>query len=387
MGEGLIKVVQVIPAFTVGGAEWMAAHLAAHLPSQQFERLVISLHGPRNSPIEAYLARHGIPIFYINKRRGFDGRVWARLYRLLRSLQPNIVHTHQMVGRYVYPVCWLLRHRPIVHTVHSIATGEIDSWFWRRFQALAYRRGVYPVSIAYEVTRTFIQEYGRPPASEIPNGIPTADYAPNPHRRHEWRRHNSVPSDALLYVCVASLRPLKNHPLLLQAFTPVAMQLSNALLLLVGGADRLNPDYSESLKQQAQQMGLDSRVRFLGSRSDVPDVLRASDIFVLSSDYEGNPLSVMEAMAAGLPVVSTAVGGVPELVTHGMSGLLTPAGDANALTEAMLKLGCDETLRTAMGRAAYETARAKFDVQTMSHAYARFYLKVLSCSSEGTQRE
>ena len=103
MVSDLPLVLQVIPAFTVGGAEWMAAYLAAHLPADQFRRGVVSLHGARGSPIEEYLAHHGVPVYYINKRRGFDPTTWLRLYRLLRTLQPAIVHTHQTVGAMSIP--------------------------------------------------------------------------------------------------------------------------------------------------------------------------------------------------------------------------------------------------------------------------------------------
>ena len=176
---------------------------------------------------------------------------------------------------------------------------------------------------------------------------------------------------------MAGLRPLKNHSLLLQAFASVSRQLPDALLLLVGPPDRLNPDYAESLRRLAQELGVESCVRFLGSRADVPDILRASDVFVLSSDYEGNPLSVLEAMATGLPVVSTAVGGVPELVQHGATGLLVPAGDARALAEAITQLGRDADQRAAMGHAARQTALERFDVRAMSRAYAALYQQLL----------
>jgi glycosyltransferase involved in cell wall biosynthesis len=386
MVSNLPLVLQVIPAFTVGGAEWMAAYLAAHLPADQFRRGVVSLHGARGSPIEEYLAHHSVPVYYINKRRGFDPTTWLRLYRLLRTLQPAIVHTHQTVGRYVYPACWAARQKIIVHTVHNIATGEIHSRFWRRFQGWAYRRGVLPVSIAQEVTRTFVQEYGRAPTLEIPNAIPTERYAPDPARRAVWRSQHAVPRDALVFTCVAGLRPLKNHRLLLQAFAQAAPQLPDALLLLVGPPDRLDPAYAESLKALAQELGLGQRVRFLGSRADVPDILRASDVFVLSSDYEGNPLSVLEAMAAGLPVISTAVGGVPELVQHGTTGLLVPAGDACSLAEAIAQLGCDPARRAAMGNTARQTARERFDVRVMSLAYATLYQQLL-CSSTSQESQ
>jgi glycosyltransferase involved in cell wall biosynthesis len=386
MVSDLPLVLQVIPAFTVGGAEWMAAYLAAHLSADQFRRGIVSLHGARGSPIEEYLAHHGVPVYYINKRRGFDPTTWLRLYRLLRTLQPAIVHTHQTVGRYVYPACWAARQKIIVHTVHNIATGEIHSRFWRRFQGWAYRRGVLPVSIAQEVTRTFTEEYRRAPVAEIPNAIPTERYAPDPARRAVWRSQHAVPRDALVFTCVAGLRPQKNHRLLLQAFAQAAPQLPDALLLLVGPPDRLDPAYAESLKSLAQELGLGQRVRFLGSRADVPDILRASDVFVLSSDYEGNPLSVLEAMAAGLPVISTAVGGVPELVQHGATGLLVPAGDACSLAEAIAQLGCDPARRAAMGNTARQTARERFDVRVMSLAYATLYQQLL-CSSTSQESQ
>jgi glycosyltransferase involved in cell wall biosynthesis len=377
MPQSLPLVVQIVHAFEMGGAEWMAAHLAVHLPADQFSRCAISLYGALHSPIEAYLEHHGVPTYYLNKRRGLDPILWVRLYRLFRALQPDIVHTHLTVGRYVYPACWAARRRRIVHTVHNIATGEL-SGFWRRFQGWAYRRGVQPVSIAGEVTRTFVQEYGRAPAAEIPNAIPTELYAPDPVRRMEWRTRHEVPERALVYVCVAGLRPQKNHSLLLQAFALVAQRLPDALLLLVGGVDQLNPQHAEVVKLQAQQMGLTHRVRFLGARGDVPDILRASDVFVLSSDYEGNPLAVLEAMASGVPVVSTAVGGVPELVADGVSGLLVPAGNLEALSEAMAQLGCDASRRAAMGKAARQTALERFDVRVMSKAYAAFYQRLLN---------
>jgi len=387
MMSNLPLVLQVIPAFTVGGAEWMAAHLAVHLPVDQFRRGVVSLHGARGSPIEEYLAHHSVPVYYINKRRGFDPTTWLRLYRLLRTLQPAIVHTHQTVGRYVYPACWAARQKIIVHTVHSLAPGEIHSRFWRRFQGWAYRRGVLPVSIAQELTRTFVEEYGRAPAAEIPNAIPTELYMPDAARRAEWRSQHAVPQDALVYTCVAGLRPIKNHRLLLQAFAEAVQRLPDALLLLVGPPDRLNPSYAESLKALAQELGLEQCVRFLGSRADVPDILRASDVFVLSSDYEGNPLSVLEAMAAGLPVISTAVGGVPELVQDGATGLLVPAGDAHALAEAIVQMGRDPMRRAVIGDAARQTALQRFDVRVMSRAYAALYQQLLhACATKRNAR-
>jgi len=378
MKNGHIRVAQVIPAFNMGGAEWMATYLAAHLDSERFESHIISLHPPRQSPLEVYLAQHGAGIHSVYKQKGFDARAYPRLIRLLRQLKPDIVHTHQTVGRYVYPACLLARPKLVAHTIHNVAWGEIGSRFWRRFQGWAYRFGVLPVSIAKEVSRTFQQEYGRESAALIPNGIPTERYTADPAARIAWRRQERLSTEAVLLVCVAGLRPQKNHPLLLRAYAQLGEAAANALLLLVGAPDPTNLVYAESLQQLAQELGIVERVRFLGGRGDVPAILNAADIFVLASHYEGNPLSVMEAMAAGLPPVCTAVGGVPELIQHERTGLLVPPEDEAALAEALHSLIADASLRLQLGQAAREYARTHFDIAVMVQAYERFYLDRLS---------
>ena len=123
---------------------------------------------------------------------------------------------------------------------------------------------------------------------------------------------------------------------------------------------------------------MESRVRFLGIRADVADILRASDVFVLSSRVEGNLMSVMEAMAAGLPVVSTAVGGVPELVQEGVTGLLVPSEDAGALACALQALVDDPARRQAMGAAARRHAVARFDIRHTVRRYEQLYEKLLT---------
>jgi glycosyltransferase involved in cell wall biosynthesis len=127
------------------------------------------------------------------------------------------------------------------------------------------------------------------------------------------------------------------------------------------------------LERRIDAMGLREKVHLLGLRSDVPEVLNAADVFVLSSDWEGNPLSVMEAMAAGKPVICTAVGGVPELVEDGRCGLLVPQGDAKALAQAMRYLLEDPEARTSMGRASARRAIERFDLKAMTGAYEDLY--------------
>jgi glycosyltransferase involved in cell wall biosynthesis len=135
------------------------------------------------------------------------------------------------------------------------------------------------------------------------------------------------------------------------------------------GSGRLEPE----TKERADAFGLRDKVRFLGERADIPEILNAVDVLVLSSDWEGNPLSIMEAMAASTPVVSTAVGGVPELVEDGECGLLVPQGDAQALTKAMRYMLENPEARISMGSASARRAEECFDVKVMTEAYEELY--------------
>jgi glycosyltransferase involved in cell wall biosynthesis len=151
---------------------------------------------------------------------------------------------------------------------------------------------------------------------------------------------------------------------------PAADRKSHLLLIGDGALRR-------RLESQVQSLGLSHQAHFLGLRTDIPEILRATDVFVLSSDFEGNPLCVMEAMAAGLPVVSTAVGGVPALLESGKEGLLVPPGDSQSLSNAMMSLLQNHELRNLWGRAAARRAKERFDVSTMVRAYEEVYEQII----------
>jgi glycosyltransferase involved in cell wall biosynthesis len=146
--------------------------------------------------------------------------------------------------------------------------------------------------------------------------------------------------------------------------------------LVLAGEGKLRGE----LEKQVEQLGLQNKVAFLSVRADIPDLLAASDVFVLASDYEGQPLCVMEAMAAGLPVVSTKVGGIPELLNEGEEGFLVPPVDASGFAAAMRRLLDDSALRQRMGDAGARRAEAQFDVSRMARAYGDIYLDLLQKS-------
>jgi Glycosyltransferase len=367
-------VFQILPSLVVGGAERLVVHLVEHLSRERFAPVCICLESPLGTHYEARVRASGAPLYFLGKGAGASGSVLRQLNALFRQYRPAVAHTHIIGLNYAYPLMLRYRTPARVHTVHNLAQREmgVRVGAWVRMLAFRYRfGGVVPVAVADEVRASIQQLYGYPDPPLIPNGIPTDEYAPNPDTRAQWRQAHGIEPHATVLTHVGRFAPPKNHALLVEAFAQVCAD-APLYLLLVGGGELEN-----AVREQVAGLGLQERVRFLGVRADVADILRASDVFVLSSRVEGNPMSVMEAMAAGLPVVSTAVGGVPELVREGVTGLLVPSEDAGALAHAMHALVDDPVRRQAMGAAARQHAVAHFDIRHTVRMYEELYESLL----------
>jgi len=373
----MIRVLHFIPDLVPYGAERVVATLASQATRDHFQTGIVSLYGELPGSIAGQLRGEGVEIFHLNKRRGFDPRMFHRIFRVLRKFRPDVVHTHNYVLRYVLPPALLYNPQAVVHTIHNIADREVDRvgvWLQRN----SFGRRVQPVVIAEEGAASFERVYpGFAPPPLIRNGIAVARYADAGANREEWRRRHGFSVDDLLFVCVARYYPQKNHQTLLEAFAQGPARNPHAKLLLAGDGH-----LREQVEAQVRALGLSAQVQLLGRRDDIPQLLAASDVFALASLWEGNPLSVMEAMAAGLPVVVTAVGGVPELVADQKQGLVVPAGDAAAFSTALLHMATDPAMRRAMGIAAAKRALTEFHDRNMVEAYESLYDALLSVTVE-----
>ena len=370
----MIRVLHVVTDFSVGGAERMAANLLRTLDPKKFDARAISLRGRFGTDTEETLAQDGIPVWYLGKEKGFDPSVLARVARAMGRFRPQVVHTHTYALRYAFPYMLYRRIPAMVHTVHNLAEREIE-WSGRLVHRIAFRRGVVPVAIAREVAESIRRVYGLEDFPLIPNGIPVDTYRRPSIERQRWRGKEGFSPTDVLFVCVAGLRPQKNPALLLEAFHRGLSPDPRAHLLFVGrGALR------SELERRIDALGLRERVHLLGLRWDVPEILNAADVFVMGSDYEGNPLSVMEAMAAGKTMICTAVGGVPELVEDGECGLLVPPRDAKALAHAMRHVLEGPEARKSMGEASARRAEERFDLRVMTEAYENLYRTAIAKS-------
>jgi glycosyltransferase involved in cell wall biosynthesis len=364
----LIRVVHVVTDFAGGGgAETVAANLLRTTDPEEFDARAISLRGPFGlEGLEETLAQDRVPVWYMGKKSGFDSSVVARVASTLGHFRPHVVHTHTYALRYALPYMLWRRPSAMVHTVHNLAEREAE-WYERWVHRLAFWRGVLPVAIAREVAESIRRVYRIDEFPLIPNGIPVDAFRSPSIDRERWRNKEGFTPEEILFVCVAWLRPQKNPALLLESFRRGPASDPRARLLLVG----TGPLRSE-LERQIVASGLQESVHLLGKREDVPEILNAADVFVLSSDYEGNPLSVMEAMAAGKPMICTAVGGVPELVEDGC-GLLVPPRDAQALSKAMNHILENPNARRSMGAKSARRAVEHFDLRAMTEAYEDLY--------------
>ena len=178
--------------------------------------------------------------------------------------------------------------------------------------------------------------------------------------------------DKTILINVARLSREKNHALLVRAFSKAVQSCPNLELWLVGDGE-LRRDIEELVKQ----LGLEEKVKFFGVRSDVPELLSQADIFVLSSDYEEFGLVVAEAMAAGLPVIATAIGGIPEILEGGRAGILVPPKDVDALAKAIVELARDEKKRAELSDYGRKLVAERFDIRRTVREYEKLYLELL----------
>ncbi len=353
---------QVIPSLDMGGAQRFVVDLVKSLDKNRFSVTVCVLGRRIGSFFEEDLREHRIPLIFLNLRWTFHPITILRITHLLYSLKPHIVHTHLRAIRYFLIPNRLARIPLHIHTIHSLAKQD-TSFLFRGLNRIAFKYlKVIPVSISKAVANSVKETYGVE-SVVIYNGIPTAVY----DKGGEFKK-----ADYIRILNIGKFKKAKNHLLLVEAFAKAVEVMPNLRLILVGDGG-----LRRKIEERVSRFRLQEKVFFLGWRSDIPDILANCDIFALSSDWEGLGIVLIEAMAAGKPVVATKVGGVPEIVEDGVTGILVPPRDSNAFADALLRIAKDEKLRWEMGKRGKERASSEFDIKIASQRYENLYLQKL----------
>ncbi len=363
----VISTVQVIYSLEIGGVEKLAATIAARLDLTKFRPAICALNG--DGVLAGELRRHGVP-YHVLWRKGIEMGVLARLYRCFREEKARIVHTHQFPQLFYSLLPARMYGAKIVHTEHEFFTYRNNVQFRLLFKQLVRFCSALTV-VGPEVARYYIEELGIPSTRVhvIANGVDLEQFT---FASRKARDRLGLPPDDLIFGIVGRLEPEKDHRTLLQAFR-VFVEHRQAVRLLIVGDGSLRT----ALESYSRTHGLERNVTFLGARNDIPEVLAAFDVFVLSSVHEGVPLSVVEAMGAGKPVIATDIGGLRMLVKPTVNGLLVPPADPGALEAAMRNLAVNPARRREMGARSRQIARETFGVSTMINLYQEIYESVV----------
>lgn len=367
-----LRVLQFIDHLEIGGAQRLLEVFQSGATDDGTTE-VLSM-GSVEDPLYQHLLQRGVAIHVEPDCRLWRLSSYLRMARAVRRIKPDVLHLHLTYATIIGAVAGWLARCPVVasiHNTHTVLDVGMRGKVLRLLETTAVRlfvdRVIFVGSVTSDANR---HRFGSVPMVTIDNVVEPAD--PRlAERRAELRASLEAGPDDVVVLSTGRLHPTKNIGNLLRAFVTVHRRYPRTRLWICGAGP-----LAGELADQADALCLGDGVRFLGGRDDVAALLQAADIFALSSDVEGLPLALLEAMAAGLPVVVTAVGSVPAYVDGG-AGLIVPPRQVDDLTAALLTMVGDAALRQRTGEAARNRARAFTDVVQWRKALEAEYTKAL----------
>ena len=367
-------IVHVIYRLDVGGLENGLVNLINRIPRSRYRHAIICLTD--YTEFHRRIRGQDVEIFALQKRPGNDWRMLVRVWRLLRRLRPDIVHTRNLAALECAFPAWLAGVGTRIHGEHGRDMLDVDGSS-RKYQWV--RRLYRPFVNAYvplsrDLERYLVSKVEVPPHKvwQIYNGVDTERFTPRGNERPAPPGFCFSGEPLVVVGTVGRLQAVKDQLTLAEAFVRLLKRrpdLKSCVRLAVVGDGPLHSEVEKRL----QRAGLAGLSWLPGERSDVPEIMRTLDLFVLPSLAEGISNTVLEAMATGLPVVATRVGGNPELVVEGATGTLVPASDPTAMADALMRYVDDEQSRRTHGLAGRRRVTEQFSIDVMSERYVALY--------------
>lgn len=370
-------VLQVVLSLTPGGTERLVVEICRRI-APGFRATVCCLDD--EGPWATDLRNEGIEVIALRRAPGFRPDVGRRIAQVAADRGIRVAHCHQY-SPFVYGriAAWRMPALKLVYTEHGRLSDAPPSWKRRLVNPLLSRFDGTAVAVSHELRDYMISaRFASRGLEVIHNGIDPGRL-PSAEERAAARRHLGIGDDRFVAMTVARLDPVKDLVGMLDAFARVRVHRPDARLVIVGdGPER------QRLEQRAAKADLKGSIVMTGYRSNVRALLPAADLYASNSISEGVSITILEAMAAGLPVVATSVGGTPEVLPNGAGGTLVPARAPEKLAAAILALARDPGRRTTLGVEARRRVETAFTIDRMVGEYERLYrhhLELPSCAA------
>jgi glycosyltransferase involved in cell wall biosynthesis len=381
-----IKVLRIIARLNIGGPAIHVVNLNNGLDPNRFESMLVSgTENPGEGSMLDYALSHGVQPIVISEIVGEatfkprDSKALFKLYRLIRRERPHIVHTHTAKAGFLGRLAARLAGVPVIlHTYHGHVLhgyySPLKTQLLRRMENALARVTNRIVAVSAQVKNDLVA-YGIASADKItviPLGFDLDPFLSCEQYRGEFRRELGLNDGTRLVGIVGRIFPIKNHRLFLDAASRV-VAIGNAIRFVIVGDGILRFE----MENYARELGISDRVIFTGWRRDLPRIYADLNVLVVSSDNEGTPVSAIEAMASGRPVVGTRVGGLPDLIVAGETGHLVPPKDPQALGNTILHLLHSPGEAARFGRAGQAIARDRFALGRLISDTENLYLHLL----------
>ena len=350
------RVLFVIPSLEQGGGQKFVMDLAKGVDKREFQIKVLVYYKKTGSVFDKFAEENGIDTIYLDKKIGLDFSLFGKVRKVVKKFKPDVIHTH--LNSMLYLFTSYNKHQIKLHTIHTLAEKEIGG-LQSIVKFLAHNLfGVVPVAICETVAESINKTHGI-----AKNKIPVV------YNGVECERYNlpKTAKSSINLISVGSVYSVKNFSFLVDCFSEICKERNDVRLTIVGDGV-LRTD----LETQISELNLADKVRITGVVSDVENYLADADIYVASSKFEGLPISMLEAMSAGLPVISTNVGGVHEIIEDGENGILVASGDKEQYIKALKQLIYNEDMRIAFAKRSKELSK-KYDEKNTVVGYENLY--------------